>query len=178
MQALAKPRFQRLALIGCGLMGGSFALAARQAGLVQSIVGFSASEQTRQRALQLRVIDQACASVAEARFYMEQTLEQGWSRDVLALQLKSNLYARAGKAVTNFSRTLPLPQSDLAQQTLKDPYIFDFMAMTAPFNERDVERQLTQHITQFLLELGKGFAFIGRQYHLEVAGNDCRCATP
>ncbi len=113
-----------------------------------------------------------CSSVAEARFYIEQTLEQGWSRDVLALQLKSNLFARAGKAVTNFSRTLPLPQSDLAQQTLKDPYTFDFMAMTAPFNERDVERQLTQHITQFLLELGKGFAFIGRQYHLEVAGND------
>ena len=113
-----------------------------------------------------------CHSVAEARFYIGQTLEQGWSRDVLALQLKSNLYARAGKAVTNFSRTLPLPQSDLAQQTLKDPYTFDFMAMTGPFNERDVERQLTQHITQFLLELGKGFAFIGRQYHLEVAGND------
>ena len=99
-----------------------------------------------------------CASVAEASFYIAQTLEQGWSRDVLALQLKSNLYARAGKAVTNFSRTLPLPQSDLAQQTLKDPYTFDFMAMTQPFNERDVERQLTQHITQFLLELGKGFA--------------------
>jgi predicted nuclease of restriction endonuclease-like (RecB) superfamily len=113
-----------------------------------------------------------CGSVGEARFYIEQTLEQGWSRDVLALQLKSNLYARAGKAVTNFSRTLPLPQSDLAQQTLKDPYTFDFMAMTAPYNEIDVERQLTQHITQFLLELGKGFAFIGRQYHLEVAGND------
>lgn len=113
-----------------------------------------------------------CAGVAEARFYMEQTLEHGWSRDVLAMQLKSDLYARAGKAVTNFSRTLPLPQSDLAQQTLKDPYTFDFMAMTAPFNELDVERQLTQHITQFLLELGKGFAFIGRQYHLEVAGND------
>lgn len=113
-----------------------------------------------------------CSSVAEARFYIEQTLDQGWSRDVLAMQLKSNLFARAGKAVTNFSRTLPLPQSDLAQQTLKDPYTFDFMAMTAPFNELDVERQLTQHITQFLLELGKGFAFIGRQYHLEVAGND------
>ena len=103
---------------------------------------------------------------------MEQTLEQGWSRDVLALQLKSGLYARAGKAVTNFSRTLPSPQSDLAQQTLKDPYTFDFMAMTEPFNELDVERQLTLHITQFLLELGKGFAFIGRQYNLEVAGND------
>lgn len=113
-----------------------------------------------------------CSSVEEARFYMSQTLQEGWSRDVLALQLKSKLHTRAGRAVTNFSLTLPPPQSDLAQQTLKDPYTFDFMAMTAPYNERDVELQLTQHITQFLLELGKGFAFIGRQYHLEVAGND------
>ena len=113
-----------------------------------------------------------CSNLAEARFYMAQTQEQGWSRDVLALQLKSKLFARAGKAVTNFAHTLPPPQSDLAQQTLKDPYTFDFMAMTAPFNELDIERQLTQHITQFLLELGKGFAFIGRQYHLEIAGND------
>mgnify|MGYP000382031493 CR=1 FL=1 len=113
-----------------------------------------------------------CSSVDEARFYVAQTLEQGWSRDVLALQLKSNLHNRAGKAVTNFARTLPMPQSDLAQQTLKDPYTFDFMTMTGSYNELDVERQLTQHITQFLLELGKGFAFIGRQFHLEVAGND------
>ncbi|WP_068639547.1 PDDEXK nuclease domain-containing protein [Thauera butanivorans] len=113
-----------------------------------------------------------CSSVVEASFYIAQTLEQGWSRDVLALQLKSSLHERAGRAVTNFSRTLPAPQSDLAQQTLKDPYTFDFMALTAPYNERDVERQLTQHITHFLLELGKGFAFIGRQYPLEVAGND------
>lgn len=112
------------------------------------------------------------ADLQEARFYLQQTLENGWSRDVLALQLKSNLHVRAGQAVTNFSSTLPSPQSDLAQQTLKDPYTFDFMAMTASYNEQDVERQLTQHITQFLLELGKGFAFIGRQYHLEVAGND------
>ena len=113
-----------------------------------------------------------CASVAEAGFYIARTLEQGWSRDVLAMQLKSRLYGRSGKAVSNFSSTLPAPQSDLAQQTLKDPYTFDFMTMTAPFNERDVERQLTRHITQFLLELGKGFAFIGRQYHLEIADND------
>ena len=113
-----------------------------------------------------------CGNLEEAGFYIGRTLEQGWSRDVLAMQLKSNLYTRTGKAITNFSRTLPSPQSDLAQQTLKDPYTFDFMAMTEPFNERDVELQLTQHITQFLLELGKGFAFIGRQYHVEVAGND------
>jgi len=113
-----------------------------------------------------------CSNMEEAHFYVEQTLQHGWSRDVLALQLKLNLYARTDNAVTNSSRTLPPPQSDLAQQTLKDPYTFDFMAMTAPYNERDVERQLTQHITQFLLELGKGFAFVGKQYHLEIAGND------
>jgi len=113
-----------------------------------------------------------CENPAEAAFYIGQTLEQGWSRDVLALQIKSRLYNRAGRAVSNFSSTLPAPQSDLAQQTLKDPYTFDFMVMTAPYNERDVERQLTQHITQFLLELGKGFAFIGRQFHLEIADND------
>lgn len=113
-----------------------------------------------------------CDNLDQARFYLNQTIEQGWSRDVLAMQLKSNLYARVGKAVNNFSRTLPVPQSDLAQQTLKDPYMFDFMAMAEPYNELDVERQLTQHITQFLLELGKGFAFVGRQYHLEIAGND------
>ncbi|MGL4449456.1 MAG: PDDEXK nuclease domain-containing protein [Shewanella sp.] len=113
-----------------------------------------------------------CQSIEEARFYVNQTLEQGWSRDVLALQLKSNLFARAGSAVNNFATTLSAPQSDLAAQTLKDPYTFDFMALTAPYNERDIERQLTTHITQFLLELGKGFAFIGRQYHLEIAGND------
>lgn len=113
-----------------------------------------------------------CDNLDQARFYLNQTIEQGWSRDVLAMQLKSNLYARLGKAVNNFSRTLPVPQSDLAKQTLKDPYTFDFMAMAEPYNELDVERQLTQHITQFLLELGKGFAFVGRQYHLEIAGND------
>ena len=113
-----------------------------------------------------------CSDLVEAGFYIAQIIEQGWSRDVLALQLKSRVYDRTGKAVTNFSSTLPAPQSDLARQTLKDPYTFDFMTMTAPYNERDVERQLTRHITQVLLELGKGFAFIGRQYHLEIADND------
>lgn len=113
-----------------------------------------------------------CSGIDEAEFYMHQTIEQGWSRDFLSIQLKSRLYDRAGKSITNFTRALPAPQSDLAQQTLKDPYAFDFMAMTVPYNERDIERQLIQHITQFLLELGKGFAFIGRQYHLEIDGND------
>ncbi len=108
----------------------------------------------------------------EALFYINKTLENGWSRDVLALQIKSNLYARQGKAITNFVHTLPSPQSDLAQQTLKDPYNFDFLTLTEPYNERNIEDQLTTHITKFLLELGKGFAFIGRQYHLEIGESD------
>ncbi len=108
----------------------------------------------------------------EAQFYIGQTIENNWSRDILALQIKSNLYQRQGKSVSNFSLTLPDPLSDLAQQTLKDPYIFDFISLTKPFVERDIEKQLMQHITKFLLELGKGFAFIGQQYHLEIAETD------
>jgi len=108
----------------------------------------------------------------EAKFYIYQTIENGWSRDVLALQIKSNLFKRQGKAVTNFKKTLPGPQSDLAQQTIKDPYAFDFLTMTQPYNERDVELKLIEHISKFLLELGKGFAFVGRQYHLEVDESD------
>jgi predicted nuclease of restriction endonuclease-like (RecB) superfamily len=79
------------------------------------------------------------ADLQEARFYLRQTLENGWNRDVLALQIKSGLYARAGKAITNFQHTLPPLNSDLAQQTLKDPYWFDFMTMATPYNERDIE---------------------------------------
>ena len=110
--------------------------------------------------------------IKEANFYLQQTLENNWSRDVLALQIKSRLYERQGKAITNFKHTLPAPQSELAEQTLKDPYIFDFMTMSAPYKERDIENQLVSHVMKFLLELGKGFAFLGQQYHLEVAGND------
>lgn len=108
----------------------------------------------------------------ETLFYINQTIENGWSRDVLALQIRSNLFARLGKTISNFKQTLPAPQSDLAQQTIKDPYSFDFLSMTQPYNERDIETQLVEHITKFLLELGKGFAFVGRQYHLEVGETD------
>lgn len=107
-------------------------------------------------------------SLDEALFYIRQTIENGWSRDVLALQLKSQLYDRQGKAISNFQYTLPDSQFDLAIQTLKDPYVFDFLTMTNPFQEKDIEQQLVGHFTKFLLELGKGFAFIGRQYHLLV----------
>lgn len=90
----------------------------------------------------------------------------------MALQLKSQLYQRQGKGITNFKQTLPEPLSDLAQQTLKDPYIFDFLTMSKPYHEKDIEHQLVGHITKFLLELGKGFAFVGRQYHLMVGETD------
>lgn len=110
--------------------------------------------------------------IEEATFYLHQVLENNWSRDTLALQLKSDLYDRSGNAITNFKNTLPDPVSDLAQQTLKDPYIFDFMTMTQPYKEKDIENQLIQHITKFLLELGKGFAFMGRQYQLTVGETD------
>jgi len=108
----------------------------------------------------------------ETLFYIHETIENGWSRDALALQIKSDLYSRQGKAITNFKKTLPKAQSDLAQQTIKDPYSFDFLTLTKPYNERDIENQLISHITKFLLELGKGFAFVGRQYHLEVGDSD------
>lgn len=111
-------------------------------------------------------------SVQEAEFYVSQSLQNGWSRSVLELQIKVGLFERSGKAITNFSQTLPSPQSELAQQTLKDPYTFDFLSMAQPYRERDIENQLVSQITRFMLELGKGFAFVGQQYHLEVAGND------
>ncbi len=103
---------------------------------------------------------------------MYQIIENGWSKDVLAFQIDSKLYERSGKAISNFKNTLPEPLSDLAQQTLKDPYIFDFMTLAEGYKERDIERQLVKHVTKFLLELGKGFAFVGQQYHLEIAEND------
>jgi predicted nuclease of restriction endonuclease-like (RecB) superfamily len=111
-------------------------------------------------------------STTEAYFYIQQTLENGWSRDVLALQIKTSLFERQGKAITNFQTTLPESQSDLAIQTLKDPYIFDFLTMSKPFHEKDIENQLLSHVTKFLLELGKGFAFIGKQYHVAVGETD------
>ena len=110
--------------------------------------------------------------IKEAEFYINQTIENNWSRDTLGFQIKTNLYTRTGKAITNFKTTLPEPLSDLAQQTLKDPYVFDFMTLATGFKEKDIEKQLVQHITKFLLELGKGFAFVGQQYHLEIAEND------
>ena len=109
---------------------------------------------------------------AERIWYARQAVEHGWSRNVLALQISTNLYARQGKALTNFQQTLPAPQSDLAQALLKDPYSLDFLGVGADFDERALERGLLQHLQALIVELGKGFAFVGNQYHLEVGGQD------
>lgn len=105
-------------------------------------------------------------------WYARQTIEHGWSRDVLVHQIESNLYGRRGRALTNFARTLPAPNADLAQQLLNDPYSFDFLTMNEAAQERDLEQGLLTHIRDFLLELGVGFAFVGSQYHLEIGGQD------
>lgn len=105
-------------------------------------------------------------------WYANQVIENGWSRNVLIHQIESKLIKREGKAITNFATNLPEPQSELAQATLKDPYVFDFLSLGVEAKERDIETALTKHITQFLLELGAGFAFVGKQVHLEVGGDD------
>lgn len=109
---------------------------------------------------------------AEREWYIRKTIKHGWSRSILVCQIESGLYNRQGKATTNFGRTLPAPQSDLAQQTLKDPYVFDFFTMTEDIRERELEQGLIDHIQRFLLELGVGFAFVGRQIHLEIGDED------
>lgn len=109
-----------------------------------------------------------CKNVKEALYYVQNTITHNWSRSVLVHQIESGLYKREGKSVTNFALTLPKPQSDLAEQTLKDPYIFDFLSMTKKYDERDLENALLTHVTQFLLELGAGFAFLGRQVPVQV----------
>lgn len=109
-----------------------------------------------------------CNNYKVALFYMQQTIQNNWSRNILEIQLESKLIERTGKALNNFELTLPKPMSDLARETLKDPYKFDFITMESHVQELDFEKQLTENITSFLLELGKGFAFVGRQYPLIV----------
>ena len=109
-----------------------------------------------------------CKQLDEALYYVQATLAHGWSRSVLVHQIESGRWQREGRAVTNFVETLPVPHSDLAAQTLKDPYLFDFLSLTKEHTERELELGLTQHISQFLLELGAGFAYLGRQVPLQV----------
>ncbi len=109
-----------------------------------------------------------CKQLGEALYYVQATRTHGWSRSVLVHQIESGLWQREGRAVTNFVDTLPATHSDLAAQTLKDPYLFDFLSLTKEHTERELELGLIQHISQFLLELGAGFAYIGRQVPLQV----------
>ncbi|MBE7380477.1 MAG: DUF1016 family protein [Leptolyngbya sp. SIO1E4] len=111
----------------------------------------------------------------EVRFwYAQKAIEYGWSRDILVMQIESNLFGRQGGAITNFASTLPSPQSDLAQQLIKDPYNFDFLTISKDAQERELERGLVDRIRDFLLELGVGFAFIGNQYPIVVDDKEYR----
>ena len=113
-----------------------------------------------------------CESIPEALFYVQKTMDNGWSRNVLEHQIDSGLYDRQGKAITNFSIKLPEPQSDLAVQTLKNPYNFDFLTLREEYDEKELEDALVNQITQFLLELGTGFSYMGRQVHIRVGESD------
>lgn len=105
-------------------------------------------------------------------FYIKHAIQYGWSRNIMVVQIEKQLHKRQGNAVTNFKDKLASPQSDLAHYTLKDPYVFDFLTIGDDAHERDVEKALVFHVEKFLLELGSGFAFVGRQYHLDVGDQD------
>lgn len=119
-----------------------------------------------------RLIIDKIKDYRQALFYLHQTIQNNWSRNVLALQIDTGLHKRQGKALNNFKLTLPKKQSELAIQTLKDPYIFDFLSLNKNASERDIELQLTQQLAKFLLELGQGFAFVGSQYQIKVEKKD------
>lgn len=105
-------------------------------------------------------------------WYIRACIENGWSRAVLVAQIETRLHERTGRAITNFHRTLPMPQSELAQQLLKDPYNFEFLTTYDAVVERDLHKGLLEHLKDFMLELGVGFAYVGSNYHLEIAGQD------
>lgn len=118
-----------------------------------------------------RIINK-CKTIDEAVYYVNKTIENGWSRNVLVHQMESGLYSREGKSITNFEKRLPALQSDLARQTLKDPYNFDFLTIREGYDERELQKELVDKISDFLLELGEGFAYIGKEYHLNINGDD------
>jgi len=120
---------------------------------------------------QVRILDYV-KTPGERKWYALQAIEHGWSRSILVLQIESGLFERRGGGISNFSRTLPSPQSDLANEIMKDPYDFDFLCLDDQARERDLERGLLDHLKRFLLELGVGFAFVGNQFHLEVGDQD------
>jgi len=108
----------------------------------------------------------------ERLWYAQKCIENSLSRSLLTIWIENNLYRRKGKAITNFKNSLPAPQSDLAQETLKDPYIFDFFALQGKYLEKEIENALVNHIQKFLIELGQGFAFVGQQYSIQAGGKD------
>lgn len=108
----------------------------------------------------------------ERDWYLAKAMQHNWSRNILVMQIETRLLERDGKAVTNFTSSLPKPQSDLARESLKDPYRFDFLGLTDEAQEREIEKALVKHVTEFLLELGTGFAFVGRQVLLDVGGDE------
>lgn len=118
------------------------------------------------------VLMQKLDSPAQRLWYARETIANGWSRNVLVHQIESGLHLRQGQAVTNFEHTLPAPQSDLARQLLKDPYNFDFLSLGREAQERELHRDLLEHLREFLLELGVGFAFVGSEYRLEVSAKE------
>lgn len=120
------------------------------------------------------LIIQKSKNIKEIQFYINQTIKNNWSRSVLEYQIESNLYSRQGNAITNFKETLPEIQGELAKELLKDPYNFEFLTLSAQAKEKDLEQELIQHISKFLLELGKGFAYLGRQFQLKVGAKDYR----
>ena len=118
------------------------------------------------------MIMQRCKNTQEALFYVHKTIENHWSRSVLEHQIALNLYVRQGKAITNFQHQLPPAMSDLAQELTKDPYVFDFLSITEKYTEKELQQYLEDNMTKFLLELGKGFCFYGKQVHINVGGDD------
>ncbi len=111
-------------------------------------------------------------SLNQRIWYARKTMENGWSRNSLEMWIESDLYGRQGRAITNFANTLPQPDSDLAQAELKDPYCFDFLTMREKADEAEIENRLVEHIQKVLIELGAGFAFVGRQYRIEVEDDE------
>ena len=120
---------------------------------------------------QLALLDKL-SGTDDRRWYAQKAISQSWSRNVLVMHIESQLKSRSGMAVNNFAANLPAAQSDLARESLKDPYRFDFLGLAEEAQEREIESALVRHVTQFLLELGAGFAFVGRQVHLDVGGDD------
>lgn len=120
------------------------------------------------------IIDKCGGDIAKALFYVRKTVENGWSRNVLAVEIAGDLYARQGKAVTNFALTMPAPDSDLAQQITKDPYIFEVQGLAEKYRETELTKAMCDNIVRLLNSMGKGFAFVGREHVVELGGKEYR----